>query len=265
LKEQLEITKTQKSQLEQQAHELKKLKDTVLSLETKVEGKDEEIKELKVKNINEVNKHREQVKKLREFAEHCEKELIRKRTEMKDAKVELQKRQSEIRLAKKAIEKKQIECRKGRNMVMGLQNQKKRMYEELQKYKKRSALEARSGPHLSFQLTLSEVLENNDKNVKIIETLTKNYSLLKIEYDKIIDHFISCYTEVHNNFRHLREIQQEEAEQKKETIDIPAIKMTIYNRQVDVLCLECQSNFDNIKSLSLEFQKLTGKSLGAIL
>jgi len=262
LKEQLKITKDQSNEIEWQDKELKELKTKLTALETKVADKNEEIKELKLKNNeykHKVAEEREQVQKFKRLSKYYEKELRALRAEMKKAEENLEKKQAEIRLAKRELGKKQAESRKGKALVTRLQSQKKRLKEQVQDYKKRRDAEARSGPHLSFQVTLSEVLDNLDKQSQKVEALVLNCSMQKIEYDHVIEHFISCYRNVHNEFRILRDTQQEEHELKKESTDVPHIKSPLYDRPVNVVWKECSSNFDQIKKLQANFSELSGQ------
>jgi len=257
LQEQLEITKTQNSKLEEQAEELKELKTKLSNLEAEVAGKDMEIDELNTKNKNyqgKADENREQVKKFKGLAAHYEKESCEKQAEIKKVMDELEKQQAEIILGKEELGKKQEENRIGIAYLTKLKREKNRLCDKVQRYKKRL------GSYQSFQRTLSQVLDNLDKKDRKIEVLVQNYSMQKIEYNHIIKHFISSYKDVHNEFRLLRDNMQEEDELKKGSIDVPLGKAEFYNRPVDVLLIELQSNFDQLKTLEKTFQELEGNT-----
>jgi len=254
LREQLKINEKQSIKLEEQSEELQKLKSKMTSLNTEVAVKDSKINELKGKNevyIREAEGKQDGLEKLEKRAKLYAKEIEEKRLEMENAVVELAKRQKQIVRQKQELENLRSENKNGRAQMADLKAQKQKIRQELQ------ACRFGKGGNRSLQSTLKEAVEFIHHRDKTIEGLVLNISMQKIEYDAIIDYFISSYRDLRKDFRRLQDTCEEVDELKQGTINLRFEKQKITHPPVRDLCMACRPRFVTLETLTDRFQILS--------
>lgn len=254
LKEQLKINEKQSIKLEEQSEELEKLRSKISGLNTEVAVKDSEINELKGKNEvykRETEGKQDGLKKLGKRVKLYANEIEEKRLEMEKAVVELAKRQKEIVRQKQELENLRSENKSGRVQIADLRALKQKFEQELQ------ACRFGKGGNRSLQLTLKEAVECIHHRDKTIEGLVLNISMQKIEYDAIIDYFISSYRDLRKDFLRLQDTWEEVDELKQGTINSRFEKQKITHPPVRDLCMACRPRFVKLETLTDRFQILS--------
>jgi len=254
LKEQLKINEKQSVKLEEQSEELQKLKSKMTSLNTEATMKDSEINELKGKNeryTRDAEGTQDELKKLEKRAKLYEKEVEEKRVEMENAVVELSKRRKQIARQTHELENLKSENKTGRAQVATLKAQKQKIEQELK------LCRTGKGGIRSLQSTLKEAVESIHHRDKTIEGLVLNISMQKIEYDAVIDYFISCYRNLRKDFRSLQETCKEEDELKQGTIKSRFDMQKVTHPPVRDICMLCRPHFVKLETLTDRLQILS--------
>lgn len=253
LDEQIETTAHLNRKLALQAEEVKSLNDKVTNLDTEVAGKNEEIKELKVKIgkcQRQSDERKEDSEKFRRLAEQYEKKISEERNKVGKLEVELGRVKEENRLGRIELTKNENVNRNGKALVKKLKLEKKNLWEKLVEREKANS---------AFQQTLTDVLDQNNKQRKTVDSLATNILLQTSHYEYIIGQYNSSYNQLHKDFRVVHDLYKDNYELKEATEDSPFLKWPNYDRSADIIRVECNTYFSELEKLGCEFAVLQKK------